>query len=111
MRSSRRNCKPNTKVLSSETVEDVHQFGEPLCTVRIPFGYPLGDALFDVEAEDRETDAIERGLVGRELLENFDAEARFLHHPSNAADLTFDAVETRDDRLLLGLVQNGLTLA
>jgi hypothetical protein len=47
--------------------------------------------------EDGEADAVERGLGGRELLEDFDAQARFLHHAPDAADLSFDPVQSCDE--------------
>jgi hypothetical protein len=61
-----------------------------------------------VEAEDGETDPVEGRFCGGELLQDLDHRARFLHHPADAAHLSFDAVQARDDRLLLGLVHMGL---
>ncbi len=45
-----------------------------------------------MELEHCEADAIERRLGGGELLEDFDAQARFLHHAPDAARLPLDAV-------------------
>ena len=92
--------------LFSEAVEDVDELGEALSACGIPFGDGVGDALFDVKAEDGEADAIERGLGGGELLEDLDAEPRLLDHAADAAHLPFDPVESRDDSLLLRLVQH-----
>ena len=60
-----------------------------------------------MEAEDREADPVQGGFGRRELLEDFDAEARLLHHATDATHLPFDAVESCDDSLLLCLVQHG----
>ena len=59
-----------------------------------------------MKAEDREADAIERRFGRGQLLEDFDAEARLLNHSPDPADLPLDAIETRDDSLLLCLVQH-----
>ena len=62
-----------------------------------------------MKLEDREADAIERRFGRGKLLQNLDAQAGFLHHPPDAAHLPFDPIQARDDRLLLGFVEHGLT--
>ena len=59
-----------------------------------------------MEAEDGEADAIERRFGRGQLLEDLDAEPRLLHHPPDAAHLTFDAIETCDESLLLRFVEH-----
>ena len=59
-----------------------------------------------MKAEDGEADAVEGGFGGGQLLQDFHAQARFLDHPANAADLSLDAVQTGDDSLLLCLVEH-----
>src|SRR5262245_9644107 len=100
----------NTKGLPGEAVENVHEFGQALGAIGIALRDAFGDTLFDVETENGEADAVERRFRGRELLEDLDAQARFLHHAADAAHLAFDPVQARDDGLLLGFVQHGLTL-
>src|SRR5262245_7245431 len=103
-------ARSNAEGLAGEAVEDVHEFRKSLCTVWIPFVDPFRHALLDVEAEHSQADSIEGRFGGGELLENLDAEAGLLDHPAYATHLPLDAVQSRDDCLLLGLVQHGLTL-
>jgi hypothetical protein len=92
--------------LFREPIEDVDELGEALGPFRIAFRDAVRHALFDVEAEHREADAVERGLGRGELLKDLDAEAWFLNHAPDAADLPFDPIQSGDDRLLLRLVQH-----
>ena len=92
--------------LFGEAIEDVDELGETLGPLGIALGDALGHARFDVEAEDREADAIQRRFGGGELLQDFHAQARLLDHPPDAAYLPFDAVQPCDDSLLLRLVQH-----
>ena len=39
-------------------------------------------------------------------LQNLNAQARLLHHPPDAANLTFDPIQSRDNGLLLGSSQH-----
>jgi 3-oxoadipate enol-lactonase len=66
----------------------------------------FGHAGLDVILEDREADAVERGLGRRQLLEQFDARTRLLHHSANASDLALDPIQPRDKGLLLSLLQH-----
>jgi hypothetical protein len=56
--------------------------------------------------EHAQTDPIQRSFSSRKLLENLDAEPRLLHHAPNAPNLTLDTIETRDERLLLCIIQH-----
>jgi hypothetical protein len=56
--------------------------------------------------EYRETDPVECRFGSRELLKNVHAEARLLHHAPNAANLSLDPVQPRDEALLLCLIQH-----
>ena len=71
-----------------------------------PSSMPCGHALLDVRLHHREADAVERRLSRGELLKNFDAQARLLHHPPDPADLAFDPVQAGDECLLLGCIQH-----
>jgi hypothetical protein len=44
---------------------------------------------------------VEGRLSRSQLLKNFDAEPRLFHPPADASDLALDAVQTRNQRLLL----------
>ena len=97
-------------MLLGEAIEDVDQLGEALSALGIALADPVGHAAFDVEFENDETDAVQRRLCRGELLEDFDAEPRFLDHAPDAADLSFDPVQPRDDSLLLCFVQHASLL-
>src|SRR4051812_44058641 len=86
--------------LAREAIEDVDELGELLIAVLVSLDERVGDAAFDVEAEDGEADPVQRGLGGGELLEDLDAQARLLDHATDPAHLVFDAIEPRHDRLL-----------
>ena len=47
--------------LFREPLEDVDELRETLGALRITFRDAVGHALFDVEAEHRKTDAVQRG--------------------------------------------------
>ena len=86
--------------LLREAVEDVDQLGQLLATLRLAFRDAVGHAAVDVMLEDRETDAIERGFGGRQLLEYLNTQAGFLNHAANSANLTLDPVQAGDEGLL-----------
>ena len=92
--------------LPCETVENVDEFVQPMRLLRLTLGDAVGDASFDVKLEDREADPIERGFGSRELLKDLHAQPGLLDHPADAAHLPLDAVQPRDNRLLLLLVQH-----
>ena len=92
--------------LFRKSIEDIDEFRKPEAPLGVSLGDPFGDAGFDMEAEDREADAVERRFSRGELLQNLDAQAWLLHHPPDAAHLAFDAIETCDDSLLLRFVQH-----
>jgi hypothetical protein len=90
--------------LFGEAVENIDQLGESLRLLRFPFGDTIRDAFLDVKPQNRETDPVQRCFGRRQLLKNVYAEARLLHHPADAADLTFDSIEACDKALLLQLI-------
>lgn len=92
--------------LLRKTIENVHKFRQPLTTFRAALFDPVWNAALDVIPEDRQTNAIERGFRGGELLEDVDAESGLLHHPADATNLSFDPIEPGHERLLLRLVQH-----
>jgi hypothetical protein len=96
--------------LFRESVEDIDQLGKALAVLGFAEGRPVRDAALDVEAQNAQTDAVESGLGSSELLQNLHAEARFLHHPANAADLSFDPVQAGHKGLLLWFVQHDFML-
>ena len=92
--------------LSCESIEDVHQFGEPTSLLGFPLTDAVGHTSLDVEPEHRQADPVERGLGSGELLEELDTQTRLLHHPADASNLTLDTVQPRHDRLLVRLVEH-----
>ena len=92
---------PAREALLREPVEDIDQLRQALRALGFPLLEAVGHALFDVELQDGEADAIQRRFGGRELLQDFDAQARLLDHPPDTAHLSFDPVQTRNQRLLL----------
>ena len=56
--------------------------------------------------EDTETDAVQRRLRRRELLEKLDTQPWFLHHSPDPANLALDSIQARHQRLLLSLIQH-----
>src|SRR4030095_6852578 len=65
------------------------------------------DTLFDVKLEDDMTDTPDRRFRRRKLLQNGDAETRLLDHLPNAAELSLDALQSREDVALMLDVQRG----
>ena len=92
--------------LLRESIENVHELGQPLFACGSASLDRFGDTPFDVEFEDGEADPVESSLGGGELLEDFDAEARLLDHAADAAHLALDAIQTGNDRLLLTFVEH-----
>jgi hypothetical protein len=54
-----------------------------------------------MKLEDGEADPVQCGFGGGELLQDLHAEARLLDHATDTADLSFDAIQPGDNRLLL----------
>ena len=95
-----------TAELTSEAIEDVYELGKPLRGLWFYLNHPVGDTLFDMVSEHGQADAVQGGFSGGKLLEQLDAHSRFLDHPADAADLTFDPVQACHQALLLRLVQH-----
>jgi len=66
--------------------------------------------LFDVKLEDDMADAPDRRFCRCKLLQNGDAETRLLDHLPNAAELSLDALQSREDVTLMLDVQRGRAL-
>lgn len=96
-----------TDALLREAVEDVDQLSQLTTLLGLTLCDAIGYARLDVELEDREADAIERGLCCRKLLQNFHARSRLLHHATDAANLSLDSVQAGDEGLLLRGLQHG----
>jgi hypothetical protein len=92
--------------LFRETVEDVDQLVQPFRSFDFALFDALGHTLLDVRLQDGKADPVQGGLGGRELLQDLDAKAWFLHHPPDTAHLSFNAVQTSDQCLLLGAIQH-----
>ena len=101
-----RRCIPVTNRLFGEAIEDVDELRQAPGLFRLALGDAFGHAAFHVMFEHREADAVERGLGGGKLLQDVETGARLLHHATDAADLTLDAVETSDEALLLLVVEH-----
>ena len=84
-----------------EAVEDIDELSEAPGAFLFTLLDALGHALFDVELQHGEADPVQCGFGGRELLQDFDAQARLLDHPPDPSHLPFDAVQARDESLLL----------
>src|SRR5262249_11420834 len=54
------------------------------------------DAVLHMLAQDILLDTLQRRAHGRDLRENVDAVSLLLHHAGDAANLTFDPVQTRE---------------
>ena len=91
----------------SKTVEDVDEFVQLFAPFRLALADAIPDAVVDVIAKDCQADAIKRGLGSRQLLEDFDAQAGFLHHPPDSPDLSLDSVQSCHERLLLSWSTHG----
>ena len=96
--------------LLREAVEDIDQLREALPGLALAERDAVGDAGLHVEPEDAETDAVERGFGGRELLKDLDAQSGFLNHAADAFDLPLDAIQTDDEGLLLCFIQHDFML-
>jgi len=92
--------------LGGEAVENVDEFLHPGAALFRAILDALRDTALDVVAQDGQADAIQRGLSGRQLLQDFNAEARFLHHALDAAHLPLNSIEPRDQKLLLSNIQH-----
>jgi hypothetical protein len=92
--------------LLREAVENVDELCQPPALLRLARSNPRWDACLDVMLEHCVADAIEGGLRGGKLLQDFEARPRLLQHATNAADLTFDAVEAGSEVLLQRDVQH-----
>ena len=90
-------CSGTNGGLLREAIEDVDELGQPPALLRLALGDPVGHARLDVMLEHGEADAVEGGLGGGKLLQDVDADARLLHHATDAADLPFDAIEAGDE--------------
>jgi hypothetical protein len=99
--SGRLSTGPERQASLCESIEDVHQLGQPFRSLGLALLDALRNALLDVKFEHREADAVHRRFSRRELLEDFQAQARFLHHAPDAPDLPLDTIQTGDDGLLL----------
>src|SRR5262245_13429092 len=62
------------------------------------------DAMVHVVVENPEREALERGVDRRDLREHVDAVPILLDHALDAPDLTLDAMQTADQRVLVGRV-------
>jgi len=89
------------RILFREAIENIDELREALGPFRLPLLDPFGDALLNMEFEHGETDAIQRGFRCGQLLQDLDAQPRFLDHAADAAYLPLDAVQACHQRLLL----------
>jgi len=87
--------------LLGETVENIDQFAQLFSLFDFTLRHSVGDAVVDVVSEDGKANPVQSRLGGSQLLQNVDAQARFLDHAPNAPDLTLDTIEARNKRLLL----------
>ena len=87
--------------LLCEPVEDIDELREALRALGFPLLKAVGNAFFDVELQDGEADPVQGGFGGRELLQDFDAKPRLFDHAPDATHLPFDAIQARDESLLL----------
>src|SRR4030095_3905681 len=87
--------------LTRKTVDDVAQLGETFCAFVRTLRHAVRDTLFDVKLEDDMADAPDRRFCRRKLLQNGDAETRLLDHLPNAAELSLDALQSREDVALM----------
>ncbi len=94
------------RVLLREAVEDIDELRKALGSLSFPLREAVGNTFFDVELQNGEADAIQRGFGGRELLQDFDAKAWLFDHAPDATHLSLDAVQARDESLLLYSVQH-----
>jgi hypothetical protein len=62
--------------------------------------------VLNVVPQDGQTDPIQGRLSSRQLLKDFDTQTGFLHHPTDAANLALNPVESSNENLLLGDVEH-----
>ena len=93
--------------LARETIDDVDQLGEALSVFVRTLGDAVRHTFFDVKLEDDMADAPDRRFCRCKLLQNGDAETRLLDHLPNAAELSLDALQSREDVALMLDVQRG----
>ena len=93
--------------LTGEAIDDVDQFGEAFSVFVRTLSHAVRDTLFDVKLEDNMADAPDRRFCRRKLLQNGDAETRLLDHLPDAAELSLDALQSREDVTLMLDVQRG----
>ena len=93
--------------LTRKTVDDVDQLGEALSVFVGTLGDAVRHTLFDVKLEDDMADAPDRRFCRRKLLQNGDAETRLLDHLPDAAKLSLDALQSRQNVTLMLDVQRG----
>ena len=93
--------------LARETIDDVDQLGEALSVFVRTLSDAVRHTFFDVKLEDDMADAPDRRFCRRKLLQNGDAETRLLDHLPNAAELSLDALQSREDVALMLDVQRG----
>ena len=97
-------------ILFREPVEDVDELVQAFRALGLSLIDAVRYAFLDMEAEHGEADAVHRRLGRRELLQDFHTQPRFLHHPPDAANLSLDAVQARDEGLLLGGIEHANTI-
>jgi hypothetical protein len=90
--------------LLREPIEDVDQFAQAFPALILSLGHAVWHARVHVMPEDTEADAVEGSFGGRQLLKDFDTKPGLLHHPPDSPDLPFNPIETRDQGLLLWLI-------
>ena len=90
-----------------ESIDDVDQLGETFGVFVRTLRDAVRDTLFDVKFEDDMTDTPDRRFRRRKLLQNGDTETWLLNHLPNAAELSLDALQSREDVALMLDVQRG----
>ena len=93
-------------VLFGEAIEDVDQLGQTLAALLFALGDASRHTILHVMSEDTQADPVERGFGSRQLLKDFDAEPRLLHHSADPADLPLYPVEPGYETLLLRFIQH-----
>jgi hypothetical protein len=93
--------------LAGEPIDDVDQLGETFGVFVSSLSDAVGNTLFDVKFKDDMADAPDRRFRRRQLLQDSDTEPRLLDHLPDAAELTLDALQSREDVALMLDVQRG----
>ncbi len=96
--------------LLREPIKNVNELRESLARFVFSELHAGRHARVDVVLEDGQADSVESGFGRRQLLKNFNAQARFLHHAPDASDLPLDSVQSGDERLLLRCIKHGSQL-